>query len=314
MRIQEDEALDSYVARCLAISRGNLRDPELIRDVYCWTRDDVKAVALALGWDGCYGFNKLLHLHTSYPVESLISSPGDLSYSGGLYTDKHNPLLINYIGSDGVYLCLECARLDLEYKGFIYWRRSHQFNKKLCSIHNVVLQSDCRLCGELFIFKMEPGFLWSPCCCGEKFLDAEVFYSSDELDIRTARLYWDVLCFNSRIPKPVAYEAINRRFITSSFDVERFREIVFSRYGGVWPSEWLESGLLEILRYCESGFENVVDNIISFYDVIIFMFSCFQEFVDYIKDMSADFTSVNSLWPIHRVGSGLNGELFYSDR
>jgi hypothetical protein len=68
LRIQPEESLRSYVERNLYLQLYNsdldyLKKPSLR---YChWDGWQVKIIANIMGWHGCYGFNKLLHLHTS---------------------------------------------------------------------------------------------------------------------------------------------------------------------------------------------------------------------------------------------------------
>lgn len=84
LRIQPDESLRSYVERNLFLHSKSptldvFRVPEL---KYCfWGNRQVKTIANIFGWHGSYGFNKLVHLHTDFPIRGVLRSNKRLSYS-----------------------------------------------------------------------------------------------------------------------------------------------------------------------------------------------------------------------------------------
>ena len=43
---------------------------------------EVKKLASAIGWQGCYGFNRLIHYHTDVAKLFVIKNSQDVSYSG----------------------------------------------------------------------------------------------------------------------------------------------------------------------------------------------------------------------------------------
>ena len=65
LRIQRDESLRSYVERNLYV---HWKSPavDFLRELpYCHYDNGTAAfIAELFGWKGCYGYNKLLHLHT----------------------------------------------------------------------------------------------------------------------------------------------------------------------------------------------------------------------------------------------------------
>lgn len=99
LRIQPDESLRSYVERNLFLQRDSpaleiFRTPEFR---YCrWHSKQVIPIANMFGWHGCYGFNKLVHSHTNYPVHGVLKSNSSFSYSASEFVSK------SYSGQFGV--------------------------------------------------------------------------------------------------------------------------------------------------------------------------------------------------------------------
>lgn len=65
LRIQPDESLRSYVERNLLLQLRNAGlDVFRTSSFRYYSRDNSQVISIAeiLGWYGCYGFNKLVHL------------------------------------------------------------------------------------------------------------------------------------------------------------------------------------------------------------------------------------------------------------
>lgn len=73
LRIQPEESLRSHIDRNLL---ANFKDWTV--DRLRWlsrgvvTYQGAKEIASLMGWEGCYGFNRLMHEHTHLPLQSVI--------------------------------------------------------------------------------------------------------------------------------------------------------------------------------------------------------------------------------------------------
>lgn len=88
-----------------------------------FSRTEVKKLASAIGWQGCYGFNRLIHHHTDVAELFVIKNSQDVSYSGKHYATEE----VRYSDWDASY-CPDCVKEDLESFGFSYWKR-------FCNLH-----------------------------------------------------------------------------------------------------------------------------------------------------------------------------------
>lgn len=55
-----------------------------------FSRAEVKKLASAIGWQGCYGFNRLIHYHTDVAKLFVIKNSQDVSYSGKHYATEED--------------------------------------------------------------------------------------------------------------------------------------------------------------------------------------------------------------------------------
>jgi hypothetical protein len=110
-----------------------------------FSRTEVKKLASAIGWQGCYGFNRLIHYHTDVAELFVIKNSQDASYSGKHYATEE----VRYSDWDASY-CPDCVREDLESFGFSYWKRFCTRYVKVCYKHNVVLLNHCPFCSKPF--------------------------------------------------------------------------------------------------------------------------------------------------------------------
>ncbi|WP_409373327.1 TniQ family protein [Pseudomonas baltica] len=141
LRIQKNESLRSFVERSRFIPNAGLRDEafKALSD-WNWNSYHVKLIAKLLGWDGCYGFNKLLHGHTIYPWQSVLKSRFNQSYSDHEYIS--NRTVFAALSAERSY-CPVCARDDELQLGYSYWRRTFP-GVRVCAKHNVLLLSACQ--------------------------------------------------------------------------------------------------------------------------------------------------------------------------
>ncbi len=120
-KILPNESLRSYIERSIFLSFGH---PEKIfsdASKFAMKNRNVRAIADYLGWGGCYGFNWLIHSHTSYPLKALFKSDiADFSYSGTKF-ELHNNFIENEERRPA--FCPSCVKDDMKKYGFSYWRR-----------------------------------------------------------------------------------------------------------------------------------------------------------------------------------------------
>ncbi|MGY2235018.1 hypothetical protein ACW9ID_08385 [Pseudomonas gingeri] len=100
LRIQRGESLRSYVARTLYLNFGK-HELSSLANGNILTKD-VRKIASILGWSGCHGFNRLLHEHTNYPINSVFKDDHDISYSLASYTNSRYVIESSALGE-----CLE---------------------------------------------------------------------------------------------------------------------------------------------------------------------------------------------------------------
>ena len=148
LRIQEDETLRSYIERSIYLGFRE-KHVDLFKrfSEYSIGSGNIRAIASELGWKGCYGFNRLIHLHTQNYLRVVFCDFKDYSYSGRSYISKGDKYSSN---SDIIGFCPKCAKEDLSRLGFSYWRRVHCDGAKVCAKHNVILLKACPFCGECF--------------------------------------------------------------------------------------------------------------------------------------------------------------------
>jgi hypothetical protein len=170
LRIQPDESLRSYVERNLFLQ---LRNPDL--DIfrspnfryYSWDNSQVISIAEIFGWYGCYGFNKLVHLHTDYHFRSVLKSDSSFAYSESEFVTAN--YCFDSLKVSRSY-CPICVKQDIHDIGYSYWRRLHP-KVTVCARHNVNLLLYCLFCGKPFSRGGHAlSVLWSGCggrCLGD---------------------------------------------------------------------------------------------------------------------------------------------------
>ncbi|WP_157829690.1 hypothetical protein [Pseudomonas fluorescens] len=100
-------------------------------------------IAEVLGRSDTYGFNRLLHDHTSYSQVAVFPDSGQQSYTRWSYQTS----TIRFeTESQLPGICIDCVKEDIDSLGFPYWRRDHRY-VKVCAKHNTVLLRKCPVCG-----------------------------------------------------------------------------------------------------------------------------------------------------------------------
>lgn len=88
--IQPDESLASYVRRNLHLS-WHIDVPLTFHQLgtrHVLKTIEVKRLAEAMGWPGCYGFNRLVHGHTMMASTHVFKARWDHAYSGKQYISE----------------------------------------------------------------------------------------------------------------------------------------------------------------------------------------------------------------------------------
>lgn len=100
-------------------------------------------IANVLGRSDTYGFNRLLHDHTSYSQVAVFPDSGQNSYTRSKYPRCSTRFETE---SQQAGICIDCVKEDIDSLGFPYWRRDHRY-VKVCAKHNTVLLRKCPVCG-----------------------------------------------------------------------------------------------------------------------------------------------------------------------
>lgn len=200
LRIQPDESLRSYVERNLYL---DLKNPELdiLKGLYCvhWDGWVVNSIADLLGWRGCYGYNKLLHLHTSFPFSSVLKTKRNLSYSGTSF------IYYQYIDSltNTRSYCPLCVQEDIQRIGYSYWRRLHPLIT-VCAKHDVKLLTWCQFCDKPFSRDGHHGRVMWEGCAGRSLGDAEPMVNEDPRALRLAQFFEKICSIEHHLPAETA--------------------------------------------------------------------------------------------------------------
>ncbi|WP_122490958.1 TniQ family protein [Pseudomonas viridiflava] len=211
-KIQPNESLRSYIERSIFLSFGH---PEKIfsdASKFAMKNRNVRAIADYLGWGGCYGFNWLIHSHTSYPLKALFKSDiADFSYSGTKF-ELHNNFIENEERRPA--FCPSCVKDDMKKYGFSYWRRIPEFIN-VCATHKITLVVDCPFCGvALSEHGAGRGFrsMWEG-CNGRKFSEIDSISISEKDEIKAAMIYEEICLYEYCLPKLLVYDVILKRLV-----------------------------------------------------------------------------------------------------
>ncbi|AIZ34945.1 hypothetical protein DZC75_22785 [Pseudomonas parafulva] len=186
LSILPDETLPSYVRRNLLLYWAEPKAEifEALRTRHVIKTAEVRRLAAAIGWPGCYGFNRLVHNHTLNAAFHVIKSDWDFAYSGTQYLSEGE-----HFSEWDASFCPECVREDLKIHGFSYWRRYGASNVSVCPKHNAVLLRDCPFCGKLFTrIDHDLDVMWRT-CGGRHLAEAEVVANHDPLALKRAEVY-----------------------------------------------------------------------------------------------------------------------------
>jgi hypothetical protein len=121
-KIQQDESLHSYLYRVVYLNLTGY-DSLRVRGALAFNIDSkAKAAASLMRWPGCYGFNRMLHDHSWYPISGIFNNGYDRSYPQRRYGPRANSA--DFSKKEHAF-CPKCMQEDIRELGFSYWRRSH---------------------------------------------------------------------------------------------------------------------------------------------------------------------------------------------
>jgi len=104
--------------------------------------ESIALIADVLGRSDTYGFNLLLHDHTSYSQVAVFPDSSQDSY-----TRRNYQACITRFETESQLpgICIDCVKEDIDSLGFPYWRRDHRY-VEVCAKHNTILLRKCPVC------------------------------------------------------------------------------------------------------------------------------------------------------------------------
>ncbi|AFK69479.1 hypothetical protein [Pseudomonas putida] len=144
LAIQPHESLRSFIERHFYLAP---RSPESIKlkeiSRYYMRGQSIGIIADLLGMSDTYGFNRLLHEHTSYSQVGVFPDFDQRSYTRKIYKDCYTRFETE---CQLAGICIDCVKEDFDSLGFPYWRRDHRY-VEVCAKHNTILLRQCPVCG-----------------------------------------------------------------------------------------------------------------------------------------------------------------------
>lgn len=297
LRIQRDESIRSFIERNIFILGQGL-----FPNWYVSKRiktEDIRYIASLLRWDGCFGFNRVLHNHTHQPLQSLFKNSQDMAYSGSKYTAEFAD--VDPAFPKRLTFCPECVKADLATLGFSYWRRASLESVGVCAIHNAILESICPQCNRPFTSQGHSrNVMWEG--CGGKYLSETATRVNNNLaELKRARIVDEVYKCQLHVSLIPALEALSMRFsLISSWKSSKTldQEKLFKLSKTVCNSLVLvkEHAKNNVAFYFEHvDFEAIIDSITMLYD-------SFQNFLSDVDAPCDQPRAITSLWSTYRAG------------
>ena len=310
-RIQRDESLHSYMQRILYLNLGNPDFSKLKKLLpYRIDKLTIKTITSVLNWPGCYGFNRLLHDHTSYALTGVFKDTNDISYSQKDYISKSDSP--NLDKTKYAY-CPECVRDDLGKLGYSYWRRSHQFGVTVCGNHNAILVTSCPFCDATFSsgnnvqmvwfgrsrkYASEAAALFSGHhldvmwrgCSGKQLSETSSIKNDDSAALKKAKFFNGLFAYGFHIRAEIAIHVLYEKLrILKSTNIIFFTELLenFDCLRGFIKE--FDDARLEDSRPLFYEHEILINAAIAIYD-------SFDEFAKDVELRDTDPCSIESLW------------------
>lgn len=294
LRIQPEESLRSFIARNFYVNRYSPLIAELKKDSnFAVSNYEIKKIGRAMGWLGCYGFNRLLHNHIYYPRKAFLHKNEDLSYSGWEYCSSGSQF---ELAKEPSRFCPECVRGDIASLGFSYWRRVHHPDIKVCATHNVYLEEQCPFCLMPFSSKNHDlDVMWKG-CKGLHLSHTPSRRNYKFTELKKARFFRDIFSFDSVISIEAARLALRERAC------ERWP---YLREKLVAAEQWHE--FIDLLKGEFGDDWNLACGIYNdvIYGLALTLYDGFQDFLNHIKCYDYRLRKVESLWSTYATGEYL---------
>lgn len=292
LRIQPEESLRSFVARNFYVNRYSPTITELVKESnFSIMGHSVKKFGKAMGWLGCYGFNRLLHNHTFYPRIAFLHEDKDISYSERDYLSSGYHFELAKTPS---LFCPECVRDDIASLGFSYWRREHHPEITVCATHNVYLETKCPFCLMPFSSRNHDlDVMWKG-CKGFHLSQTHSIRNHKFSELKKARFFRDIFSFDSVISIEAVRLALTERAserrprvrekLVAAKYLYEFIDILKDEFGDEW-------------NLADGGFNNAL------YGFALKLYGGFQDFLNHVKCYDYRPRKVESLWSTYASGS-----------
>jgi len=258
-----------------------------------FSRAEVKKLASAIGWRGCYGFNRLIHYHTDVAKLFVIKNSQDVSYSGKHYATEE----VRYSDWDASY-CPDCVRDDLENFGFSYWKRFCNRYVTVCYKHNVVLLNHCPFCGKPFSRRGHTlDVMWRK-CDGKHLAEASSLRNDNLSELKRAITIHGLCSSSHHICDEVALRVLQEKAGSLISIVPKARAVE------------MESELQRIDGYIkmltESRWNNKANCLVYLnlwiIDAIATYYEHFDDFLMGVRSRQSDTRLIDSLWATYQSG------------
>ncbi|UVM05102.1 TniQ family protein [Pseudomonas laurylsulfatiphila] len=294
LQIQADESLTSYVRRNLFLNwrGGGMEVFKQLANRSEFRSSEVKMISSAIGWQGCYGFNRLIHNHTLKAVEFIFKSDQDYSYSQKQYLQDD----ISFCDWKSSF-CPDCVKEDFVTLGFSYWRRSSSSLITVCHKHNTVLMKRCPFCDSAFSQTRHVDVMWRG--CGGRFLDEAISVPNDDmLALRRAVMVHDICSSPNHISYVGAIKTLRDKAASlipyfSGQSIEKIKSLYYKMHG-IQDSLSINQKINNAARHDESKLY-VLEAITQVYDK-------YNNFLEDLKTHEPDHRSINSLWGTYQAG------------
>ncbi|MEG5264901.1 TniQ family protein [Pseudomonas sp. JDS28PS106] len=295
LKIQPDESLTSYVRRSFFVN-WSMNQAEILEDLatyYAIRTENVRRLAKALGWAGCYGFNRLIHSHTLMAATYVIKSDWDISYSGKQYVSLNESF-----SSRAVSYCPDCIRENFQRLGFAYWSRFTSPHVTVCYKHNVELLSRCPFCDRPFtVLGHGPEVMWRK-CRGRHLAEACSVPNEDLLALRRAKVYQRLCTSPHHIPDEQAVSVLRRKASSAALLYEGdAKSLIESQAESLSTlAQILESErLIRQARIVRTAATVIIDAITTLYE-------SYDDFAQDLKSLVGEGRPTNALWNTYQAG------------
>lgn len=283
--IQSNECMRSYIERVLFLDPYGPHSNSL-RKI---SRKAIKApaarfLAETLGWAGCRGFNRLIHMHADAPLRFIVKSSKDLSYSHNMYISE-----FHLEPTAGYAFCASCVKEDYEHLGYSYWRRTYGEYVSVCPKHNVLLAKNCPYCGEGFNRKGHNLDVMWKTCSGNHLRDAPITFNEDAQLLDQAHFYESLYAHKYHLPMELIMDEASRQL--NNYEINNCS----------WSSR-----LERKLKWSREGFEtNNGQSLNSDYhmaETLIMLYGNFDNMLKSFRRSEKSYRSVESTWGSYMAG------------